>query len=72
MTVPRTSTQFSKLGKEVKPEEAMPGDLILFTGQNAKRRVVGHMGIVTDNPDDRPFIFGTQTRSTHFGIAGLL
>ena len=36
---------------EVKPDEAMPGDLILFTGQNAIRRVVGHMGIVTDNPD---------------------
>ena len=51
MTVPRTSAQFAKLGKEVKAEEAMPGDLILFTGQNAKRRVVGHMGIVTDNPD---------------------
>ena len=40
-----------QLGTEIKPEEAMPGDLILFTGQNAKKRVVGHMGIVTDNPD---------------------
>ena len=49
--VPRTSAQFAKLGQEVKPQDAMPGDLILFTGQNAKRKVVGHMGIVTDNPD---------------------
>jgi len=51
ITVPRTSAQFTKLGTEIKPEQATPGDLILFTGQNAKRKVVGHMGIVTDNPD---------------------
>lgn len=49
--VPRTSAQFAHLGTEVTEEEAMPGDLVLFTGRNAKKRVVGHMGIVTDNPD---------------------
>jgi cell wall-associated NlpC family hydrolase len=51
ISVPRTTAQFTTFGEEVKPEEAMPGDLILFTGQNAKRRVVGHIGIVTGSPD---------------------
>jgi cell wall-associated NlpC family hydrolase len=50
--VPRTSTQFTNLGLEVKPEEAEAGDIILFTGSNAKKRKVGHMGIVTENPGD--------------------
>ena len=51
ISVPRTSSQFSNLGVEVKQEEAKTGDIILFTGTNAKKRVVGHMGIVTENPD---------------------
>lgn len=49
--VPRTSAQFTHLGKDVKPEEAQAGDIILFCGSNAKKRIVGHMGIVIENPD---------------------
>lgn len=51
MLVPRTSSQFTNLGIEVNANEAKPGDIILFTGSNPKKRVVGHMGIVTENPD---------------------
>lgn len=47
--VPRSSVQFTNLGKEVEQEKAMPGDVILFTGTNPNNRVVGHMGIVTEN-----------------------
>lgn len=50
--VPRTSHEFAHLGTEVKEQDAMPGDIILFTGKNARKRVVGHMGIVTENPGD--------------------
>src|SRR5687768_13606220 len=32
MTVPRSSIDFTKVGKEVELKEALPGDLILFTG----------------------------------------
>jgi cell wall-associated NlpC family hydrolase len=52
IAVPRTSAQFTHLGTAVTVEEAKPGDLILFTGSNPKKRVVGHMGIVTENPAD--------------------
>ena len=51
ISVPRTAAQFTHLGVEVNQTEAKTGDLILFTGSNAKRRVVGHMGIVTENQD---------------------
>jgi lipoprotein Spr len=51
INVPRTSAQFAHLGMAVKPAEAKTGDIILFTGSNPRKHVVGHMGIVTDNPD---------------------
>ena len=44
--VPRSSVDFTHVGKAVPVSEAKKGDLILFTGTNPKIRVVGHMGIV--------------------------
>jgi len=52
ISVPRTSAQFTNVGTMVKVEEAQPGDLILFTGSDPKKKVVGHMGIITENPGD--------------------
>jgi len=52
ISVPRTSSQFTHLGTTVTVEEAKPGDLILFAGSNPRKKVVGHMGIVTENPGD--------------------
>jgi len=45
--VPRTTVDFTNAGKEVPIEDSKKGDLILFTGSDAKSGVVGHMGIVT-------------------------
>ena len=47
--VPRISSDFTNAGKEVLLRDSRPGDLILFTGSDAKSGVVGHMGIVTEN-----------------------
>lgn len=47
IAVPRTSAEYTNAGKEVSIKNSKPGDLILFTGYNAKSKVVGHMGIVT-------------------------
>ena len=47
--VPRSSTEFTNVGTPVESEEARPGDLVLFTGTDPGKRVVGHIGIVTDN-----------------------
>jgi cell wall-associated NlpC family hydrolase len=50
ITVPRSSVDFTNQGKEISPEDARPGDLILFTGTDSTIRVVGHMGIVISEP----------------------
>jgi cell wall-associated NlpC family hydrolase len=47
--VPRTTAEFTNVGKEVSIKESKVGDLILFTGSNAKTGIVGHMGIIIKN-----------------------
>ena len=61
--VPRTSVDFTNAGKEVLPEFSRRGDIILFTGSNAKSGVVGHMGIITQNKNgDIQFIHASESR----------
>jgi cell wall-associated NlpC family hydrolase len=60
ITVPRSSVEYTNLGKEVSIENAKPGDLILFTGTDSTIRVVGHMGIVTENTDTLHFIHSSS------------
>jgi cell wall-associated NlpC family hydrolase len=47
--VPRSSIDFTLVGKEVSAGQAMRGDLILFTGTDSTERFVGHMGLVVSN-----------------------
>ncbi len=47
--VPRSSIDFTNVGKEIPLGESKKGDLILFTGTDSTERFVGHMGIVTRN-----------------------
>ncbi len=49
IAVPRSSVDFTNVQQEVPLEQAAPGDLILFTGTDSTVRVVGHMGIITEN-----------------------
>ena len=58
--VPRSSVDFTHVGREVRLQDAERGDLILFTGTDSLVRVVGHMGIVTSNTDTLKFIHSTS------------
>jgi cell wall-associated NlpC family hydrolase len=49
IAVPRVSSDFTNAGKEIPIKESKRGDIILFTGSDAKSGVVGHMGIITQN-----------------------
>lgn len=44
--VPRSSIDFGNIGKIVSKDSAKIGDVIVFTGTNAKNRHPGHVGIV--------------------------
>lgn len=46
ITVPRASMDYEKTGKLINPDSCKIGDIIVFTGTNAKNRKPGHVGIV--------------------------
>jgi cell wall-associated NlpC family hydrolase len=51
--VPRSSVDFDDPAAHTVPlNEARPGDLILFTGTDSTKKVVGHMGIIISNPNE--------------------
>jgi len=45
--VPRQSAAFRNKGKTITLNEALPGDIILFTGTKPGNRTIGHVGIVS-------------------------
>ena len=63
ISVPRVSKDFTNAGTEIPIKNSKPGDLILFTGSDAKSGVVGHMGIITENKNgDLKFIHASESR----------
>lgn len=50
--VPRSSIDFTDKGREVPLEQALPGDLILFSGTDSLEKFVGHMGLVEGKRND--------------------
>lgn len=63
ISVPRSSVDFTNVGKEVNSVNAREGDLILFAGTVDSIHIVGHMGIVTENTDTLRFIHSSSGRT---------
>jgi probable lipoprotein NlpC len=62
ISLPRSSAAQSKIGTEVKMKDLQPGDLVFFaTGK--KRRVITHVGLVTEKKgrDDIKFIHASSS-----------
>jgi cell wall-associated NlpC family hydrolase len=70
--VPRSSVDFSHVGRAIPVEEAKKGDLVLFTGTNSNIRVVGHMGIIysTENGEVK-FIHSSSGKANGVTITPL-
>ena len=71
IAVPRSSVDFTNVGKEVPVPFAKRGDLILFTGTDSTIRVVGHMGIVIENNDTLKFVHSSSGRANGVTISPL-
>lgn len=64
VNVPRSSTEFNRAGTPVKIEDAKVGDVLVFTGTNPRRRVVGHVGIIAKIEGDTiQFIHSTSGKA---------
>jgi cell wall-associated NlpC family hydrolase len=71
ISVPRSSIDFTNVGKEIPSTSAKRGDIILFTGTDSTERFVGHMGIVVSNTDTLKFIHSTSGRTYGVTISPL-
>jgi cell wall-associated NlpC family hydrolase len=69
--VPRSSVDFTNVGKQINLVNATEGDLILFTGTSDSIKIVGHMGIITENTDTLRFIHSTSGRAHGVTISNL-
>lgn len=49
VTLPRSSSAIGEAGKNISLSDAKAGDIILFTGTNPTKRIIGHVGIVMSN-----------------------
>lgn len=67
IAVPRSSVDFTNVEQEINLSESKPGDLILFTGTDSTIRVVGHMGIITEN-NGRDISFIHSTSGKAYGV----
>ena len=65
--VPRSSIDFTNVGRTVAPDSAKAGDLILFTGTDSTEKFVGHMGLVVAN-DNKQLQFIHSTSGKKYGV----
>ena len=63
LKVPRSSMDYEKAGQLIHPDSCKIGDVIVFTGTNAKNRKPGHVGIILSNPgEDIRFIHSSSSK----------
>ena len=65
--VPRSSRDFTEVGKAIEAVQAKPGDLILFTGTDSTEKFVGHMGLVVSN-ENGTLQFIHSTSGKKYGV----
>jgi cell wall-associated NlpC family hydrolase len=59
--VPRSSIDFTNVGREIRWQDSKPGDLVLFTGTDSTEKFVGHMGLIVSNSNQQvEFIHSTS------------
>ena len=62
--VPRSSIDFTNVGRTIPADSAKPGDLILFTGTDSTEKFVGHMGLIVSNANKQiNFIHSTSGKA---------
>lgn len=65
---PRSSIDYGALKPVIKPDSARKGDVIIFTGTNAKNRRAGHVGIVISNPGEQLTFIHASSNKKHGGV----
>jgi len=67
IVVPRSSIDFTNVGRTIPTDSAKAGDLILFTGTDSTEKFVGHMGLVVSN-ENKQLEFIHSTSGKKYGV----
>jgi cell wall-associated NlpC family hydrolase len=65
--VPRSSIDFTNVGRTLPADSAKAGDLILFTGTDSTEKFVGHMGLIVAN-QNKQLEFIHSTSGKKYGV----
>lgn len=65
--VPRSSIDFTNVGRSIPNDSAKAGDLILFTGTDSTEKFVGHMGLIIFN-ENKQLEFIHSTSGKKYGV----
>lgn len=65
--VPRSSIDFTNVGRSIPTDSAKAGDLILFTGTDSTEKFVGHMGLIVSN-ENKQLQFIHSTSGKKYGV----
>ena len=68
VNVPRSSSEFNTAGKTIHPDSCKIGDVIVFTGTDAKNRAPGHVGIVISNFGEELQFIHSSSNKKHSGV----
>jgi lipoprotein Spr len=68
MKVPRSSKEYANFGKKIKLDSCRKGDIIVFTGTNAKNRKPGHVGIVLSGNGEHARFIHSSSNKKHNGV----
>jgi cell wall-associated NlpC family hydrolase len=66
--VPRSSIDYSNYGKVINTDSCKIGDIIVFTGTNAKNRKPGHVGIVVSKLGEEMQFIHSSSNTKHGGV----
>ncbi len=66
--VPRSSIDYSNYGKTIPIDSCKIGDVIVFTGTNAKNRKPGHVGIIVSKLGEELQFIHSSSNTKHGGV----
>jgi cell wall-associated NlpC family hydrolase len=56
------------LGEKIELENALPGDIILFSGTDKNKSRIGHVGLVSKIENDELFFLHSSSSKKHYGV----
>jgi len=65
---PRSSIDYLNYGKQIEFDSCIAGDIIVFTGTNAKNRNPGHVGIIVSKPGEELQFIHSSSNKKNGGV----